>query len=174
MMHRRKMVLVCEGDALEFLLKFNMDEMLDLQERCDTMVCSRSTPAQKALAVRCMKIMRKKVCLAVGDGANDVSMILQADVGVGIMGKEGAHAAMSADYVAIRFKHLQRLLLVHGRWSLLRCSGTIFMNLYKCYAYPLTIYYFAFSSGADGTVMMDEMWYSFFSLLFVALPPFCI
>merc|ERR1740117_873876 len=174
MMHRRKMVLVCEGDALEFLLKFNMDEMLDLQERCDTMVCYRSTPAQKALAVRCMKIMRKKVCLAVGDGANDVSMILQADVGVGIMGKEGAHAAMSADYIAIRFKHLQRLILVHGRWSLLRAAGTIFMNLYKCMAFPVAVYIFGFVSAADGTVQMDEVYFSFFSLLFTSLPPFMI
>lgn len=31
----------------------------------------------------------KKTTLAIGDGANDVAMILQAHVGVGILGKEG-------------------------------------------------------------------------------------
>lgn len=168
------MVLVCMGDTLEFLLKFNCGETLALMNRCTTTVCYRSTPAQKALAVRCVKLVQKKVCLAVGDGANDVSMILQADVGVGIVGKEGAHAAMSADYIAVRFEHLQRLLLVHGRWALLRSAGTCFTNLYKSMAFPFTLYIYSFVSGANGSVAMDDIFFSFTSLLFSSLVPLCI
>lgn len=36
--------------------------------------------------------------LAIGDGANDVSMIQAADVGVGISGEEGLQAVNSSDY----------------------------------------------------------------------------
>ena len=36
--------------------------------------------------------------LAIGDGANDVSMIQAADVGVGISGEEGLQAVNSSDF----------------------------------------------------------------------------
>jgi phospholipid-translocating ATPase len=36
--------------------------------------------------------------LAIGDGGNDVMMIQQADIGVGISGREGLQAARAADY----------------------------------------------------------------------------
>lgn len=36
--------------------------------------------------------------LAIGDGGNDVRMIQQADIGVGISGREGLQAARAADY----------------------------------------------------------------------------
>ena len=52
--------------------------------------------------------------LAIGDGANDVAMIQAADIGVGLLGKEGRQAANNADFAFGRFKALTRLLLVHG------------------------------------------------------------
>lgn len=54
--------------------------------------------------------------LAIGDGANDVSMIQMADVGIGISGQEGMQAVMASDFAIGRFKFLSRLLLVHGHW----------------------------------------------------------
>ena len=36
--------------------------------------------------------------LAIGDGANDVSMIQTADVGIGISGMEGMQAVMASDF----------------------------------------------------------------------------
>ena len=39
-----------------------------------------------------------KTTLSIGDGANDVPMIMKANCGVGILGKEGQQAARSADY----------------------------------------------------------------------------
>lgn len=41
--------------------------------------------------------------LAIGDGANDVSMITSANVGVGIYGVEGQQAARSSDYAIGEF-----------------------------------------------------------------------
>lgn len=60
--------------------------------------------------------------LAIGDGANDVAMIQEANVGVGLYGLEGSQAAMSADYAFGQFRFLTRLLLVHGRWSYVRIA----------------------------------------------------
>jgi phospholipid-translocating ATPase len=45
--------------------------------------------------------------LAIGDGGNDVSMIQEANVGVGIAGKEGMQASRAADYVLGQFRFLQ-------------------------------------------------------------------
>jgi len=42
--------------------------------------------------------------LAIGDGANDVNMIIAAHVGVGIQGVEGHQASRSADYSFGQFK----------------------------------------------------------------------
>lgn len=50
-----------------------------------------------------------------GDGANDVSMLLSADIGVGIIGKEGLQAVQAADLSIAQFSFLKALILVHGR-----------------------------------------------------------
>lgn len=62
------------------------------------------------------------ITLSIGDGANDVSMIMEAHIGVGIRGKEGSQAARSADYAIGQFKFLKNLLFVHGRWGYRRIS----------------------------------------------------
>ena len=73
----------------------------------------------------------QKTTLSIGDGANDVSMILKAHVGVGILGKEGMQAARCADYAIGEFKFLKRLLFVHGREAYRRNSLLINYNFYK-------------------------------------------
>ncbi|KAJ3114193.1 hypothetical protein HK100_001733, partial [Physocladia obscura] len=62
------------------------------------------------------------MCLAIGDGANDVSMIQEADIGIGISGKEGMQAVMASDYAISQFRFLKKLLLVHGRWGYFDCG----------------------------------------------------
>ena len=69
--------------------------------------------------------------LAIGDGANDVNMITAANVGIGIKGKEGHQAARASDYSVAEFRHIKRLLFVHGRENYRRNSTTIFYNFYK-------------------------------------------
>ena len=66
-----------------------------------------------------------------GDGANDVSMIQQADVGVGISGLEGRQAVMASDYAISKFEHLERLVLVHGHWNYDRLSRMVLYFFYK-------------------------------------------
>jgi len=99
-------------------------------------------------------------------------MIQEADVGVGIMGKEGSHAAMSADYVLMRFAHLVRLLFIHGRYSHFRSSKVVFFSFYKNMAFPFTQFWFAFFSLGAGQTLYEPNLQSGFNLFFTALPPF--
>jgi len=86
-------------------------------------IACRVSPQQKADIVNMIKKRVKgKTTLSIGDGANDVNMILQAHVGVGILGKEGQQAARSADYAIGQFKFLKPLLFYHGREAYRRNS----------------------------------------------------
>ena len=90
--------------------------MLLLKIKPECVICCRMAPIQKAEVVRMVRNgPDNPITLAVGDGANDVSMIQEAHVGVGLFGKEGRAAARNADYALPRFCHLQRLCLYHGR-----------------------------------------------------------
>lgn len=82
---------------------------------------------QKALVVKMVKDGLGKVCLSIGDGANDVPMIQAAHIGVGISGFEGLQAVMASDFAIAQFQFLKRLLLVrhHARlfeFLLMLCS----------------------------------------------------
>lgn len=95
------------------------------------MLCCRSTPLQKAYLVKVVKEELNLRTLAIGDGANDVSMIQMADVGVGISGQEGMQAVMASDFTLSRFRYLERLLLSHGYWCYDRLARMILYFFYK-------------------------------------------
>lgn len=134
--------VVIDGETLTFALDDGLKPMfLDLTTRCDTVVCCRVSPSQKALTVKLVKDGKGAMTLAIGDGehsagqadfsadtsdcsigANDVAMIQEAHIGVGIAGLEGAQASMSADYAVGQFRFLTKLLLVHGRWCYIRVA----------------------------------------------------
>jgi phospholipid-translocating ATPase len=93
----------------------------------DSVICCRASPAQKAMLVKSIrKRVKKSITLAIGDGANDIAMIQEAHVGIGITGKEGLQAARTSDYSIAQFRFLVKLLLVHGRWNYVRtCKYTV-------------------------------------------------
>uniref|UniRef100_A0A4W4HP45 Phospholipid-transporting ATPase n=1 Tax=Electrophorus electricus TaxID=8005 RepID=A0A4W4HP45_ELEEL len=115
--------LVISGDSLEVCLKFYEYEFMELACQCPAVVCCRCAPTQKAQIVRLLKERTGKLTCAVGDGGNDVSMIQEADCGVGVEGKEGKQASLAADFSVTQFKHLGRLLMVHGRNSYKRSAA---------------------------------------------------
>jgi len=92
----------------------------------------------------------KKVTLAIGDGANDVNMILQAHVGVGILGKEGQQAARSADYAIGQFKFLKPLMFIHGREAYRRNCFLVKYTFYKNILYVSVNYFLGFWSAFSG------------------------
>lgn len=126
-------VLVIDGAALDHALadEQNKSLLLKLGTLCEGVICCRVSPLQKALIVRLVKDGLGAMTLAIGDGANDVSMIQSADVGVGISGEEGLQAVNSSDYAIAQFRFLKRLLLVHGHWSYARNGNMILNFFYK-------------------------------------------
>jgi len=127
------LALVIDGKSLTYALEKELDKLfLDLAVMCKAVICCRVSPLQKALVVKLVKKYQKdSILLAIGDGANDVSMIQAAHIGVGISGMEGLQAARSADVSIGQFRFLRKLLLVHGAWSYHRVSKAILYSFYK-------------------------------------------
>lgn len=115
-------------------------------------ICCRVTPLQKAMVVQLIKKYKKAVTLAIGDGANDVSMIKEAHIGVGITGQEGNQATLASDYSLGQFRFLERLLLVHGRWSYYRMCKFLRYFFYKNVAFTLCHIWFGFFCGFSAQV----------------------
>lgn len=126
--------LIIDGKTLTFILdrRSNLTKpFLKLTTYCRSVLCCRATPLQKAYIVKVVKEELQMRTLAIGDGANDVSMIQTADVGIGISGQEGMQAVMAADFALSRFKYLERFLLVHGHWSYDRLTNMVLYFFYK-------------------------------------------
>ncbi|KAJ8273003.1 hypothetical protein GJAV_G00096220 [Gymnothorax javanicus] len=115
--------LVISGDALEVCLRYYEHEFVELACQCPAVVCCRCSPTQKAQIVSLLKRHTGNPTCAIGDGGNDVSMIQAADCGIGIEGKEGKQASLAADFSITQFKHIGRLLMVHGRNSYKRSAA---------------------------------------------------
>ncbi|XP_010925668.1 probable phospholipid-transporting ATPase 8 isoform X2 [Elaeis guineensis] len=116
--------LIIDGNSLAFALSRSLENLfLDLAVDCAFVICCRTSPKQKALVTRLVKRSTRKTTLAIGDGANDVGMLQEADIGVGISGVEGMQAVMSSDFAIAQFRFLERLLLVHGHWCYRRIAA---------------------------------------------------
>ncbi|KZT00633.1 phospholipid-translocating P-type ATPase [Laetiporus sulphureus 93-53] len=114
--------LVIDGESLQLCMNLFRDEFVEIATKLSAVVACRCSPTQKADIARLIrKHTRKRVC-CIGDGGNDVSMIQAADVGVGIVGKEGKQASLAADFSVTQFSHLTKLLLWHGRNSYRRSA----------------------------------------------------
>ncbi|XP_018567558.1 probable phospholipid-transporting ATPase IIB isoform X1 [Anoplophora glabripennis] len=123
--YRRKQdcALVISGESLEVCLSYYQQEFMELATAAPAVVCCRCSPTQKAQVVQLIQKHTGKRTAAVGDGGNDVSMIQQADAGIGIEGREGKQASLAGDFSIPQFSHLARLLLVHGRKSYKRSAS---------------------------------------------------
>nr|XP_032514835.1 probable phospholipid-transporting ATPase IM isoform X3 [Danaus plexippus plexippus]XP_032514836.1 probable phospholipid-transporting ATPase IM isoform X3 [Danaus plexippus plexippus] len=163
--------IVVNGHSLVHCLHPKLEEkFLDVVLKCRSVICCRVTPLQKAMVVELIKKSRKAVTLAIGDGANDVSMIKAAHIGVGISGQEGMQAVLASDYSIAQFRFLQRLLLVHGRWSYYRMCKFLRYFFYKNFAFTVCHFWFAFFCGFSAQTVFDEMFISVYNLFYTSLP----
>ncbi|OLL25155.1 putative phospholipid-transporting ATPase [Neolecta irregularis DAH-3] len=148
---------------------------MDLAIKADSVICCRASPSQKASMVSGVrKRVKKSVILAIGDGANDIAMIQEAHVGIGITGKEGLQAARCSDYSIAQFRFLVKLLLVHGRWNYVRLSKYTLGTFYKELEFYLTQAIFQYFCGFTGTSLYEQWSLSMFNTLFTSLPVFVI
>eukprot|EP00922_Rhytidocystis_sp_ex-Travisia-forbesii_P058264 GHVS01086149.1.p1 GENE.GHVS01086149.1~~GHVS01086149.1.p1 ORF type:complete len:801 (-),score=129.08 GHVS01086149.1:318-2720(-) len=118
----RETLLVVDGDFLALCLAHCRQYFVQVASQAPAVVCCRCSPTQKAEVVTAIKCYTNSRTCAIGDGGNDVSMIQAADVGVGIVGKEGKQASLAADFSVLQFCYLRRLLLWHGRNSYQRSA----------------------------------------------------
>ncbi|KAM6939348.1 phospholipid-transporting ATPase VA [Lycodopsis pacificus] len=163
--------LVVDGRTLAYALDPSLeDRFLAVARRCRSVLCCRSTPLQKSTVVQLVRTKLKVMTLAIGDGANDVSMIQVADVGVGISGQEGMQAVMASDFALPRFRYLQKLLLVHGHWCYSRLANMILFFFYKNAMFVALIFWYQFYCGFSGSAMIDQWYLVFFNLMFSAFP----
>ncbi|KAL2164841.1 hypothetical protein VTH06DRAFT_137 [Thermothelomyces fergusii] len=107
--------------------------------------------------------------LAIGDGANDLAMLSEAHVGVGISGREGLQAARVADYAIAQFRFLGRLLLVHGRWNYARTARFVLATFWKEMLFYLPTALYQRLVGYTGTSLYESWSLTALNTLFTSL-----
>ncbi|CAD5166730.1 unnamed protein product [Musa acuminata subsp. malaccensis] len=163
--------LIIDGPTLFHILETELeDELYRLATSCDVVLCCRVAPLQKAGIVALMKKRTNDMTLSIGDGANDVSMIQMADVGVGISGQEGRQAVMASDFAMGQFRFLVPLLLVHGHWNYQRIGYMILYNFYRNAVFVFMIYWYTFFSAVSLMNPINEISGLLFSAVYTALP----
>lgn len=166
--------LVIDGQSLAYILAEEalQERFLEVCINCSSVLCCRVSPRQKAQVTTLVRkgLGLHRLCLAIGDGANDVGMIQAANVGVGILGVEGAQAAMAADFAIGQFRFLERLLLVHGRWCYRRISLMILYFFYKVCMIGWIAFYSNIFAYFSGNPLYNDWYASFYNTVFTAVP----
>ncbi|KAL8270199.1 hypothetical protein Esti_005874 [Eimeria stiedai] len=163
------------GEALTHALSSaeNRRYFFGLASLCNTVIACRVSPKQKAEVVRhCQRYQRNTVSLGIGDGANDVGMLISANVGVGIRGKEGLQAVRAADFSITEFKYLKNLLFCHGAEALRRNSFQIYQTIWKNVVFGMADFFFAFVSAWSASDLFNSWLKQLFNVLYTTLPVF--
>ncbi|RWS07408.1 putative phospholipid-transporting ATPase VD-like protein, partial [Dinothrombium tinctorium] len=170
--NRFKRALVIDGKTFFFLLSKSLQmQFLEFASYFDSALICRATPYQKSLIVSLIREKMKATTLAIGDGANDVSMIQTADVGIGIYGQEGMQAVMASDFSLPKFKFLRRLLLVEGHWCYYRSAKIILHFFYKNSSFVFLLFWYQLYCGFSASVAIDQLYLILYNLLFTSLLP---
>ena len=182
--------LIIEGRALMLIMDDEAlrEDLIQLGQMCKAVVACRVSPDQKRQMVSMVRngiipdwrrwqdkqhrdLSEKwPMTLAIGDGANDVPMILEAHVGVGISGNEGLQAVRSADYAIAQFRYLQRLLLVHGRNNYIRVARLVIYVFFKNTVCVTTLFLYNIYSGWSGTTIFPSFLLMCYNVLFTGVP----
>ena len=161
-----KALLTIEGESDEIKNIF-----LDIAKDAVAVICCRVSPLQKSQVVKMMKNYNPdSKTLAIGDGGNDVSMIMEAHIGVGIYGEEGLRAVQNSDYAIGEFRFLHELLLFHGRTNYIRNAQCILYFFYKNFVFTFLQFVYGFYCNFTGQTIIDDWFITLFNLLFTSLP----
>ena len=165
--------VIISGEALETLQGDSLRDFVKIAEKCESVLCCRVSPQQKAFIVTSMIKLRGGIrALAIGDGANDVNMITAAHVGVGIAGLEGTQAVRASDFSIAQFRFLQRLMFVHGHECYRRNSALICYNFYKNMLLVLPLFWYGTMSTFSGILLYNMWTYNFYNMFYCFLPIF--
>lgn len=169
-------VFVIDGETLGVVLDDVelREEFIQTAASGPSVVCCRCSPTQKAAVAGLLQTVMGKQVAAIGDGGNDVSMIQEANVGIGIPGKEGMQASLASDFSVMHFCDLVRLFLWHGRNSYKRSArlaqfvmhrGLIISVIQVVYC---ALFFYAAISVYSGWILVG------YATLFTMLPVFSL
>ena len=165
-------ILVDEKALLTITENENIANMfLEVAKNAVAVICCRVSPLQKSQVVKLLKNFDKtKITLAIGDGGNDVSMIMEAHIGIGLYGEEGLRAAQSSDYAIGEFQVLRRLLFFHGYLNLMRNSSMVTYFFYKNFVFTIVHFFFGFINDFSGQTIIDDWFITLYNLVFTSIP----
>ncbi|EAA06286.6 AGAP000390-PA [Anopheles gambiae str. PEST] len=163
--------MLIDGASLKIALEAHREQFRDVSVRCRAVLCCRLSPLQKSEVVQLMKTAEgAPVTAAIGDGANDVSMIQEAHVGLGIVGREGRQAARCADYAFAKFCMLKKLLLVHGHYFSTRLAVLVLYFFYKNLVFMGIQLYFQIHSLFSNQSVYDSVFLTLYNVVYTAIP----
>ncbi|KAM3567517.1 hypothetical protein VYU27_010341, partial [Nannochloropsis oceanica] len=164
--------LIIDGPTLMLASKEGVRRrLLKLTRICKSVVACRVSPDQKRSIVHLVKNNEVNCrAMSIGDGANDVPMIQEAHIGVGIAGMEGMQAVNASDYSIAQFRFLRSLLLVHGRYNYRRMAFIVAYIFYKNIFQAVAQFFFAFCNSFSGQKYFTEGSIQLYNVLFTTLP----
>ena len=166
-----KYSLILNGECIKYCISDKASNLFwFLIQHSRSIICCGCSPIEKAEIVKFVKKHTKETTLAIGDGENDVNMIKEANVGIGIFGKEGSQASFNSDYAFSEFQYLKQLLFVNGRFTLLRNTYFLNMFFFKNFLYTFQGIIYNFSSLYSGNFFYDEFYDSMFNTFVSILP----
>jgi magnesium-transporting ATPase (P-type) len=154
---------------------FNNDKIrksfLRIAYNSNTVICCRVSPSQKSKIIKTIKRFDKKaITLAIGDGSNDVSMIMEANIGIGVYGEEGTGAVQASDFAIGEFQLLKRLLFIHGRTNLYRITQMIIYFFYKNFIFTFSQFYYSARCLSSGQTIIDDWYITCYNLILTTFP----
>ncbi|XP_049532124.1 phospholipid-transporting ATPase IF isoform X1 [Anopheles darlingi] len=163
--------LLIDGTSLAVALESTAERFRDVSMRCRAVLCCRLSPLQKCQVVQLIKTAKERpITAAIGDGANDVSMIQEAHVGLGIVGREGRQAAACADYAFAKFCMVKRLLFVHGHYSSARLTTLVQYFFYKNLVFMGIQLMFQIHSMFSTQSVFDSVFLTLYNVVYTAVP----
>ena len=168
-------IFILDGDLLDIALKKCQDEFFETTINSPSVVCCRCSPTQKRIVVKTIKKYIKTArTAAVGDGGNDVAMIQEADVGIGIVGKEGLQASLAADYSIKEFRSLNILLLWWGRLAYKNTSTLANFIIHKGLIISINQFIFSMMFYYNAVPLYNGMLSLGYSTIFTCTPAISI
>lgn len=163
-------VLIIDGNCLEIALVKCEKLFFEAAMGAAAVVCCRCSPTQKARIVRNVKKYTNKRTCAIGDGGNDVAMIQEAHIGIGLVGKEGKQASLAADYSITKFKHLNLLLLWFGRLSYKNTATVVKFVIHRGLIISFLQFIFSIMFYCSSIPLYNGMLILGYTSVFTALP----
>ena len=163
-------ILIIDGDSLDLALNHCEKEFFETAMKAPAVVCCRCSPTQKRIIVKTIKKYTDKRTAAVGDGGNDVAMIQEADVGIGIVGKEGLQASLAADFSILKFNYLNTLLLWWGRLSYKNTSSMANFVIHRGLIISLIQFVFSLMFYFNAVALYNGVLILGYSTIYTTLP----